>query len=82
MPTSVHIPAALLEALKLKAQVLRVSRNHLIVKALERELTQPHGWSPGFFERLSAVDSGTRQAVDDLLQSVISARHSKEPQRL
>lgn len=67
MATSVHIPQPLLEAVDRKARALKMSRNRLIVRALERELTQRSDWSPGFFEQLSAVDPETVAAVDELL---------------
>jgi metal-responsive CopG/Arc/MetJ family transcriptional regulator len=82
MPTSVHIPKPLLEAVDRKARSLKMSRNRLIVRALERELRQDSDWSPGFFEQLSAIDSDTSAAVDELLTSVRQARKSKPPRRL
>lgn len=59
-----------------------MSRNRLILKALERELTQGDDWSPGFFEQLSAVDPATVGAVDELLAEVRQARRSKPPRPL
>jgi hypothetical protein len=82
MPTSVHIPKPLLEAVDRRARALRISRNHLIVLALEREMKQVTEWSPGFFERLVDVDEATAKSVDELLVAVKAARRSKEPQRL
>lgn len=82
MPTSVHIPKQLLEAVDRRARALRISRNHLIVLALEREMKQTAAWSPGFFDRLSEVDEPTAKAVDDLLSAVRTGRRSKEPQQL
>jgi hypothetical protein len=82
MPTSVHIPKPLLEAVDRRARALRISRNHLIVLALEREMKQVTEWSPGFFERLVEVDEATSKAVDEMLTAVRAARRSKEPQRL
>jgi metal-responsive CopG/Arc/MetJ family transcriptional regulator len=82
MPTSVHIPKPLLEAVDRKARALKMSRNRLIVRALERELKQESDWSPGFFEQLSAIDSETAAAVDELLASVRQARRSKPPRHL
>ena len=82
MPTSVHIPKPLLEAVDRKARALRMSRNRLILQAIERELTPGADWSPGFFERLSAIDSETAVAVDELLASVRRARSSKPPRSL
>jgi len=82
MATSIHIPKPLLEAVDRKARALKMSRNRLILRALERELTPGSDWSPGFFEQLSAIDSETVAAVDELLASVRGARTSKPPRRL
>ena len=82
MPTSVHIPKPLLEAVDRKARALKMSRNRLIVRALERELRPGSDWSPGFFEQLDRVDAETATAVDELLASVRQARKSKPPRDL
>jgi predicted transcriptional regulator len=82
MATSIHIPKPLLEAVDRRARALKISRNRLIVRALEKELSPGSDWSPGFFERLSAVDPDTVEAVDELLESVRKARTSKPPRLL
>ena len=82
MSTSVHIPKALLEAVDRRARALKISRNRLIVNALEREVSGGPGWSPGFFERLGEVDSVTAEAADEMLAAIRAARRSKEPRRL
>ena len=82
MATSVHIPKPLLEAVDRRAHALRVSRNRLIVKALERELSEDSGWSVGFFEELGAANGVTVKAVDEMLDAVRARRRSKEPRRL
>jgi metal-responsive CopG/Arc/MetJ family transcriptional regulator len=82
MTTSIHIPKPLLEAVDRKARALKMSRNRLIFRALEREVTQGSDWSPGSFERLSAIEPSTAGAVDELLTSVRQARTSKPPRRL
>jgi hypothetical protein len=82
MPTSVHLPKPLLEALDRRARALRISRNRLIVRALERALREGADWSPGFFERLEQSDPETRDAVDELLVSIRRRRTSKAPPRL
>jgi Arc/MetJ-type ribon-helix-helix transcriptional regulator len=82
MPTSVHIPKPLLEAVDRRARALRISRNHLIVRALEREMKQVAEWSPELFDRLLDVDEATSKAVDELLAAVQAGRRSKEPQQL
>lgn len=82
MPTSVHIPKPLLEAVDRRARALRVSRNQLIIRALEREMTQGSEWSPGFFEELGAIDAKTSEAVDEMMEAVRAGRRSKPPRRL
>ena len=82
MATCGHSPRQLLEVVDRVAKALRMSRNRLILRALEREVTPGSGWSPGFFERLSAVDPETRAAVDELLVSVRQARRSRRDKAL
>ena len=82
MATSVHIPKPLLEAVDRRAHALGISRNRLIVKALEREPAEDAEWSAGFFERLRAVDRATATAVDDMLAAVRAQRRSKQPRPL
>jgi hypothetical protein len=77
MPTTVHIPPTLLKLVDRRAKALGVSRNRLIVRALERALSERAGWAPEFFERLRHVDDDTVKAVDDLLDAVKQARRSK-----
>ncbi|MGE3843857.1 MAG: ribbon-helix-helix protein, CopG family [Vicinamibacterales bacterium] len=82
MPTTVHIPEALLKSVDRRAKALGISRNRLIVRALERAVNEPSGWSPEFLQRLRQVDRQTSLAVDDLLTAVTRARRSKEPREL
>lgn len=82
MPTTVHIPAALLKSVDRRAKALGVSRNRLIVRALERAVTEPSAWAPEFLARLRDVDHDTAAAVDELLDDVVKARRSKSPHRL
>jgi hypothetical protein len=82
MPTTVHIPAPLLKSVDRRAKALGVSRNRLIVRALEQAVSQRSRWTPEFLERLRNVDHETSAAVDDLLSTVKQARRSKEPRDL
>lgn len=59
-----------------------MSRNRLIVKVLEREVSGKTGWSEGFFERLSQVDEATGAAAEEMLTTIRGARRSKEPRQL
>jgi metal-responsive CopG/Arc/MetJ family transcriptional regulator len=82
MATSIHVPATLLEAVDRKARSLRISRNQLIVRALEREVQAGSDWSPGFMALLSQVDPETVTDVEDLVSVVLAARRSKTPRAL
>ena len=77
MPTSVHLPRALLDAVDRRAKALQISRNQLVIRALERELRDASDWTPGFFERLSDVDARTARQVDELVRAIRSKRRSK-----
>lgn len=82
MPTTVHIPPALLKSVDRRAKALGVSRNRLIVRALEEAVTGRTEWTPEFLDRLRAVDDDVATAVDDLLEGVMRARRSKSPRQL
>jgi predicted transcriptional regulator len=82
MATSIHVPQSLLAAVDRKARSLRMSRNQLIVRALEREVAAGSDWSAGFFERLEDTDRETEKAVDELLEVIRAARSSKAPPNL
>lgn len=82
MPTTVHIPAALLKSVDRRAKALGVSRNRLIVRALEQAVSERSRWAPEFLERLRNVDRETSADVDELLSAVKQARRSKEPRAL
>jgi len=79
MPTSVHIPKPLLIAVDRRARALKISRNRLIVQALQREVTAGADWSPGFFERLASPEPTVQVAADEMLRAIRSRRRSKKP---
>ena len=82
MPTTVHIPDPLLKSVDRLAKALGISRNRLVVRALERAVSVREGWSPEFLERLRHVDRARSTAVDELLATVRQARRSKKPREL
>jgi predicted transcriptional regulator len=82
MPTSVHIPKPLLEAVDRRARALKVSRNRLIMQALERELAQGSDWSPDFIARLADPPAVVRSAVEEMEEAIQRGRRSKKPVRL
>jgi predicted transcriptional regulator len=82
MPTTVHIPDPLLKSVDRRAKALGISRNRLVVRALEEAVSVRPGWTPEFLKSLRQVDRETSAAVDELLVAVKQARHSKEPHDL
>jgi predicted transcriptional regulator len=82
MATTVHIPDPLLKSVDRRARALGISRNRLVVRALEQAVSARSGWAPEFLQRLRDVDRETSAAVDDLLIAVTQARRSKEPRDL
>jgi hypothetical protein len=74
MPTSVHIPDKLLKQADQRAKALGISRNRLIVRALERELQEGSDWSVGFFDRLRRIDDDTTKAVDEMMSAVLKRK--------
>jgi hypothetical protein len=82
MPTSVHIPKPLLAAVDRRARALKLSRNRLIIQALEREVKGGSEWTPGFFERLETKEADLGDSVDGMLKAIRQGRRSKGPVKL
>lgn len=82
MPTTVHIPPPLLKSVDRRARALGISRNRLVVRALEQAVSARTAWAPEFLQRLRHVDRETSVAADELLNAVKQARRSKEPRDL
>ena len=74
--TTVHIPAPLLAAAERRARALRISRNRLIVRALERELGEAEIWSEEFLDALRKTDNDTAEAVNQLVAEIKKRRVS------
>lgn len=79
MATTVHIPEPLLKSVDRRAKALGISRNRLVVRALEQAVRDRSEWAPEFLERLRQVDRETTAAADELLDTVTKARQSKKP---
>jgi len=77
--TTVHIPPRLLASAQRRASALGISRNRLIIRALERELGEAEAWSREFLDVLRNVDAETSKAAADLLAEVSKRRRSKRP---
>ena len=83
MATTVHVPGPLLAAIDRRARMLKVSRNRLIVRAIERDLAEVgRDWSPGFFESMARVDPRDARALERSMREVRAARSSKKAPRL
>lgn len=82
MPTSIHIPKPLLDAVDRRARKLAMSRNRFIIRALEKDLAAETEWSAGFFERLGRADPEVSEAVDEMLDGILEHRTRKAPRRL
>ena len=82
MPTSIHLPKPLLQAVDRRARRLKISRNRFIVRTLERELERETDWSPDFFERLASITPEEVAAIDDMARSIAQRRTRKGPPKL
>ena len=82
MPTSVHIPRHLLVAVDRRAKQLGMSRNRVIVRALERDIAGETEWSPGFFEKFMPLSLEDAKTLDETFAAVRVNRKSKKPPAL
>ena len=82
MPTTVHLPPKLILAVDRRARALGVSRNRVIVRALEREVDERAAWRPEFLDALRQVEPEVGAAVDDMATAIRRGRRSKTPPRL
>lgn len=78
--TTIHIPPTLLAALDAKAKSRGLSRNRLILQALEKMLAQDDCWDFAFLEKLRQPVSPTEaQEVDEMMVAIQRQRTQKEP---
>lgn len=82
MPATIHIPAVLMRSVERRAKSLGVSRNRLIVSALERVVDERPQWSSEFLTRLRRVDIATVRSVEALQRDVKRLRRSRPPHTL
>jgi hypothetical protein len=84
MPTTVHIPPALLQTVDAQARKRKVSRNKYIVEALVAHLAAGRAeeqWPQAFFDDMKKWrgDRTLADAVEALRRDVLSTRRSKKP---
>jgi len=78
MSTTVHIPAALLSRVDARARARGVSRNRLIVEALETSLGVLAEWPPELVAMLTAApDQKAASELDDSLREVARQRRNR-----
>jgi predicted transcriptional regulator len=77
MVTTVHIPRDLLKAVDAHAKRLQISRNKLIVQALENDSKSGSGWPLGFFKQFKNPDTEQVSTVDEMMDQVKKSRRSR-----
>jgi predicted transcriptional regulator len=84
VPTTILIPDPLLERVDARAKTLGISRNRLILEALEEKVGARDVWAPELVEMLSkAVSSAAGEELEDSLAIVRRRRSSrKSPPKL
>lgn len=84
MPTTIHVPDALLSAVDRHARELGMSRNRFIVRALERAIEEETSWSPAFLEELEKArkDRDSHETVERMAKEIAARRTRKKPPRL
>jgi hypothetical protein len=81
MPTSVHLPRALLQKVDERARTLGLSRNRLIVLALQKEFQQA-AWPAGFFDQFRKAGPGLGRTVGAVQKMIARSRRNKRTAKL
>jgi len=84
MPTTVHIPQELLDRADARAKALGISRNRLIVEALEARLAGHDSWPDEFVAMLrQPLEPSVADEADEMFAAIRNARRSRrKPPRL
>jgi hypothetical protein len=78
MPTTVHIPDSLLRQLDARAKSLGISRNRLIVQAIEANFVSKRSWPPELVRMLEQpLDDPTAQTLERSLRVVRKRRTNR-----
>jgi len=76
--TTIHIPTSLLEIVDARAREIGISRNRLILNALERFIEQDQAWSPSFLKELrQPLTPADAAALENTMREVKRKRSSK-----
>lgn len=77
--TTVHIPTPLLKRVDQRAKALGVSRNRLIIDAVEAKLVTRRAWPPELIASLGQpLDAETARALDDSMSAVRKRRSNRK----
>jgi hypothetical protein len=79
MATTIHIPDPLLERVDTRAKTLGISRNRLILEALEEKVGARDEWAPELVQMLAKPVSST--AGKELEDSLTVVRRGRSPRR-
>ena len=78
VPTTIHIPNALLERVDTRAKTLGISRNRLILEALEEKVGARDEWAPELVHMLAdPIASAAGKELEESLAVVRSRRSSR-----
>ena len=78
MPTTVHIPKPLLKRVDQRAKALGISRNRLIIDAVEAKLGSRRAWPPELIASLGQpIDDEAARALDDSMSAVRKRRSNR-----
>jgi hypothetical protein len=78
MATSIRLPQRLLERVDARAKTLGVSRNRLLVDAIEASLSARTTWPPEFLALLDTpLDATSATTLDDTLRATRRLRRSR-----
>jgi predicted transcriptional regulator len=79
MPTTIHIPDPLLERVDRRAKALGISRNRLILEALEEKVGARDVWAPELAQMLAdPVSPAAGKELEESLTVVRSRRSSRK----
>ena len=82
MPTTVHIPDPLLKSVDRRAKALGISRNRLVVRALEEAVSVRSGWAQNSCSDCDTSIATRARPWTSCSIAVTQARRSKEPRNL
>jgi hypothetical protein len=79
VPTTIHVPPALLKRVDARAKALGVSRNRFIIETLNEKLQSVREWPEDFVRALKQpVRADVAATADDMLRQIESTRRSRK----